>query len=98
MFSSLTTAHKNVIRSMQKLKYLVAKKQFRELRKPYDVKDVMEQYSQGHINMMQKIKAIVEMFLRQYVFKPFDLRIFREEWIVQLENLELSSGKDKIDR
>ena len=37
---------------------MVAKKKFHELRKPYDVKDVMEQYSQGHLNMMQKIKDL----------------------------------------
>ena len=92
MFSSLTTAHKNVIRSMQKLKYLVAKKKFRELRKPYDVKDVMEQYSQGHINMMQKIKAILFGNVSETVcLLSLNLlrRIFSEEWIVRLENLEL---------
>ena len=53
---SITSTHKDAIRSIQKMKYLVAKQKFHELRKPFDVKDVMEQYSQGHLNMMQKIK------------------------------------------
>ena len=43
------------------MKYLVAKQKFHELRKPFDVKDVMEQYSQGHLNMMQKIKESWEL-------------------------------------
>ena len=29
-----------------------------QARKPFDVKDVMEQYSQGHLNMMQRIKEL----------------------------------------
>ena len=60
---SITLDKKNVIRSIQRMKYLVAKKKFHELRKPYDVKDVMEQYSQGHLNMMQKIKEHNSYFL-----------------------------------
>ena len=60
---SITPDKKNVIRSIQRMKYLVAKKKFHELRKPYDVKDVMEQYSQGHLNMMQKIKEHNSYFL-----------------------------------
>ena len=29
-----------------------------QARKPYDVRDVIEQYSQGHINMMVRIKEL----------------------------------------
>lgn len=31
---------------------------FQQARKPYDVRDVIEQYSQGHINMMVRIKEL----------------------------------------
>ena len=34
-----------------------------QAKKPYDVRDVIEQYSQGHLNMMVRIKAW-EQFLR----------------------------------
>lgn len=29
-----------------------------QARKPYDVRDVIEQYSQGHLNMMVRIKEL----------------------------------------
>lgn len=31
---------------------------FQQARKPYDVRDVLEQYSHGHINMMMRIKEL----------------------------------------
>ncbi|CAK5079369.1 unnamed protein product [Meloidogyne enterolobii] len=54
----LTETHKNAIRAIRKIKYFVARKKFQQARKPYDVRDVLEQYSQGHLNMMVRIKEL----------------------------------------
>uniref|UniRef100_UPI0037E962F6 potassium voltage-gated channel subfamily KQT member 1.1 n=1 Tax=Semicossyphus pulcher TaxID=241346 RepID=UPI0037E962F6 len=56
--SELTESHRKAIRVIQKIRYLVAKRKFQQARKPYDVRDVIEQYSQGHLNLMVRIKEL----------------------------------------
>ncbi|KFD58230.1 hypothetical protein M514_00993 [Trichuris suis] len=49
---------KNIIHAICKMKYLLARRKFQKIRELYDVRDIIEQYSQGHLNMMLKIKGI----------------------------------------
>ncbi|CAF1572007.1 unnamed protein product [Adineta steineri] len=55
---SLTEDHKRMIRCVRKMQLIVARNRFQLARKPYDVRDVLEQYSHGHINMMMRIKEL----------------------------------------
>uniref|UniRef100_A0A9J8AVS1 Potassium voltage-gated channel subfamily KQT member 1 n=1 Tax=Cyprinus carpio carpio TaxID=630221 RepID=A0A9J8AVS1_CYPCA len=54
----LSHAHKSAIKVIRRMQYFVARRKFQQARKPYDVRDVIEQYSQGHLNMMVRIKEL----------------------------------------
>ncbi|XP_077569967.1 potassium voltage-gated channel subfamily KQT member 1.1 isoform X2 [Stigmatopora nigra] len=56
--SHLTESHRRTIRVIQKMCFYVAKSKFQQARKPYEVRDVIEQYTQGHLNLMVRIKEL----------------------------------------
>ncbi|XP_062859188.1 potassium voltage-gated channel subfamily KQT member 1 [Trichomycterus rosablanca] len=56
--SRLTHAHRSAVKVLRRMQYFVARRKFQQARKPYDVRDVIEQYSQGHLNMMVRIKEL----------------------------------------
>uniref|UniRef100_A0A8D2P8J1 Potassium voltage-gated channel subfamily Q member 3 n=1 Tax=Zosterops lateralis melanops TaxID=1220523 RepID=A0A8D2P8J1_ZOSLA len=61
---------KTAIRAVRILQFRLYKKKFKETLRPYDVKDVIEQYSAGHLDMLSRIKYLQA---RQY----HDIGIFQ---------------------
>ncbi|KAJ7420643.1 hypothetical protein WISP_47484 [Willisornis vidua] len=65
----LTETHRTAVKVIRRMQYFVARRKFQQARKPYDVRDVIEQYSQGHLNMMVRIKEL-QRRLDQSLGKP----------------------------
>ncbi|XP_052240165.1 potassium voltage-gated channel subfamily KQT member 1-like isoform X2 [Dreissena polymorpha] len=97
----LTEAHKTAIRVLRKIKYFVARRKFQQARKPYDVRDVIEQYSQGHLNMMVRIKEL-QRRIDQSLGKPGILQSKsckeRERQTISARVMKIESQVFKMDQ
>uniref|UniRef100_H3D9H4 Potassium voltage-gated channel, KQT-like subfamily, member 5b n=1 Tax=Tetraodon nigroviridis TaxID=99883 RepID=H3D9H4_TETNG len=94
---------KSVIRAVRIMKFYVAKKKFKETLRPYDVKDVIEQYSAGHLDMLCRIKSLQTSRVDQILGKgqiPLDKKI-REKLLSDgdiLEDMSMLGRVCKVER
>ncbi|XP_049576920.1 potassium voltage-gated channel subfamily KQT member 4 isoform X3 [Syngnathus scovelli] len=93
---------KCAIRAIRIMKFHVAKKKFKETLRPYDVKDVIEQYSAGHLDMLCRIKSLqtrVDQILGKGQI-PLDKKI-REKLLSDgdlLEDMSMLGRVCKVER
>uniref|UniRef100_A0A8C7U517 Potassium voltage-gated channel, KQT-like subfamily, member 2b n=1 Tax=Oncorhynchus mykiss TaxID=8022 RepID=A0A8C7U517_ONCMY len=65
----LTPGLKVTIRSICIMRFMVSKRKFKESLRPYDVMDVIEQYSAGHLDMLARIKNLQSRTRKDFFHK-----------------------------
>ncbi|CAH8828411.1 unnamed protein product [Trichobilharzia szidati] len=99
----LTEKEKVAVRVIRKLRFFVARRKFREALRPYDVKDVIEQYSAGHVDMLARVKTL-QARLDQILGRPgsknddvYDSHLCLASRIVKIEH-KIDTVEMKLDR
>uniref|UniRef100_A0A670HPZ5 Potassium voltage-gated channel subfamily KQT member 1 n=1 Tax=Podarcis muralis TaxID=64176 RepID=A0A670HPZ5_PODMU len=87
LFCRLTEAHRTAVKVIRRMQYFVARRKFQQARKPYDVRDVIEQYSQGHLNMMVRIKELQRRYPAHSCFRGPVSKIHTGSFLVSLSIL-----------
>ena len=54
----VSEVEKNCIRFIRRAKFQIARRKFMETLRPYDVQDIIEQYSTGSLEMMNRLKCL----------------------------------------
>ncbi|KAG5453563.1 Potassium voltage-gated channel sub KQT member 5, variant 2 [Clonorchis sinensis] len=99
----LTEQEKCAVRIIRKMRFLVARRKFREALRPYDVKDVIEQYSAGHLDMLTRVKQLqsrLDQILGRQGGKPEDVYDSHQSLASRIVKIEhkVDAIDVKIDR
>ncbi|KAK2520695.1 Kcnq2 [Columba guinea] len=97
----LTPGLKVSIRAVCIMRFLVSKRKFKESLRPYDVMDVIEQYSAGHLDMLSRIKnlqARQETPLFASFFSLFFVHRGGEEFVQWLYYALTCDSKPRVDQ
>ncbi|CAG2113024.1 unnamed protein product [Medioppia subpectinata] len=78
----LTNGEKTAIRFIRVVKYFIARQNFNRALKPYDIKDVLEQYAAGHADVLGRVRHMQSRLNAVQVSVNTNLRALNESKVM----------------